>query len=401
MGTTGLMVQQAQILILDFQSDGLRDAAEALRQAGYNVLSANSRQTALEAAHKLLPAVVVVSMVPPDLQGGEISREIKSSPKLAGTKIVHIWTASTPALAECPNCDADSSLTLPVTPQILRGTVEAMVRLKQVEDQLRRSNELWRMVFAKSREATLLVDDELRIVEANPKATELFDCEIDQLRQLALLQLCPEEARTILSSRLRMASLGYAMVLQTELVRKDSTAFPAEIQARRFQIDARPHFEIIVRNLNDDLSVEFASRAMTRELDLLTEYSSRGGKSVTAALYAGGPISQLMPAYFEELASSYASIVDLALEEKTYQVDHKLPEQLCVLAARMGRLRAAPRDVVELHTTVLTRKMADSNPRKKQAYNVEGRFMLIELLGYLATYYRDRVVGSLANGSSQ
>jgi hypothetical protein len=45
--------------------------------------------------------------------------------------------------------------------------------------------------------------------------------------------------------------------------------------------------------------------------------------------------------------------------------------------------------------------MADANPRKQQAYNVEGRFVLVELLGYLANYYRDRAIGSLAHGSAQ
>jgi hypothetical protein len=139
---------------------------------------------------------------------------------------------------------------------------------------------------------------------------------------------------------------------------------------------------------------------MTREIDLLTEYSLENRKSVTASIYGGGPISQLLPAYFEDLASEYAHIVDRALEKKAYRIDHDLSEQLRQLAAQMGRLRAAPRDVVELHTTVLKGKMADTNPRKKQAYNVEGRFMLVELLGYLATYYRDRAIGSLVYGST-
>jgi CheY-like chemotaxis protein len=87
------MTQQARILLVDSQADGLRDEAEALRQAGYDVLSATAAQTNLEMVQKFLPAVVVLSM--PNLQGAEISREIKASPKLAGTKIMHLWTAST------------------------------------------------------------------------------------------------------------------------------------------------------------------------------------------------------------------------------------------------------------------------------------------------------------------
>jgi len=395
------MQGEAKVLLVDPDPDQLREAASALRSAGYTVFSADSASEGLELARTVVPEVILLDMTLPDMDGTELCHRIKQSPGLAGTKVVHIWgpITSIPGVTHVSECDADSYLTRPVTPQLLLVTVRAMLRLKAVEDQLRRSDQLWRTLFAKTREAILLVDDEFFIIEANPKAAELFEYSIDELKRKPFLQLCPERVQATLSSRLAQVSHGPAIVLQTEQTRKDGARFPADIQVRRFQRDSHSYFEMIVRNLDDDVSAEFASRAMTREIDLLTEYSE-DPKSVTAAIYGGGPISQLLPAYFEELTAQYGRMVDLALEEKAYRIDHDLSGQLRQLAARMGRLRAAPRDVIELHTAVLKGKMADTNPRKKQAYNVEGRFMLVELLGYLATYYRDRAIGSFVDGST-
>jgi len=397
------MQGEAKVLLVDPDPDQLRATASALRDAGYSVFSAGSASAGLEMARTVVPEVVLLDMTLPDMDGTELCHRIKQSPGLAGTKVVHIWApiTSIPGVAHVSECDADGYLTRPVTPQLLLVTVRAMTRLKAVEDQLRRTDQLWRTLFAKTREAILLVDDGFFIIEANPKAAELFEYSIDELKRKPFLQLCPESVQATLSSRLAQVSHGPAIILQTEQMRKDGARFPADIQVRRFQRDSHSYFEMIVRNLDDDLSAEFASRAMTREIDLLTEYSTtEDPKSVTAAIYGGGPISQLLPAYFEELTAQYGRMVDLALEEKTYRIDHDLSGQLRQLAARMGRLRAAPRDVIELHTAVLKGKMADTNPRKKQAYNVEGRFMLVELLGYLATYYRDRAIGSLGDGSA-
>src|SRR5512147_1463403 len=100
------MAQQARILMVNCQFEGLREAAESLREAGYEVLYADMEQAVCETVQKLLPAVVLLRIVPSDLQAAEISHEIRSSPKLMGVKVVHICmpTTSLLASAEIPEC---------------------------------------------------------------------------------------------------------------------------------------------------------------------------------------------------------------------------------------------------------------------------------------------------------
>jgi PAS domain S-box-containing protein len=398
------MERKARILVVDSDLDRGREIANTLRGEDFDVSCAESATAALEIAQKVIPDVVLLDMLLADLPGNEVCHRMKTNEGLAGVKVIHVGTpllTSIPGIALGSNREADGYLTRPLAPEVLTGSVRAMVRLKRVEQQLRRADQLWRTVFATTREAILLLGDDLMIVEANPKAAELLGFPIDELIQKNLLQLCTEGVRETVSSRLQECASGRLMRLQAELIRQNASPLAAEMHARHFEIESNAFFEIVIRNLDDELNAEHAAQAMTLELDFLSSYTSNETETVTAAMYAGGPISQLLPAYFEELTIQYQHIIDLALQEKTYRIHHDLSEQLRQLAARLGRLRAASRDVIELHTVVLKRKMADGNPRKQRAYNVEGRFMLVELLGRLATYYRDRAMSSFPSRSRQ
>jgi len=388
------------VLITDRDGDQLQNAAKVLQGAGFEVSCAVTAAAALETAEKVVPDVVLLDMLLPDIPGVEVCRRMKTNRQLGGVKIIHVWEqlAAVPGFGAGSICEADSFLTRPIAPEVLAGSVRAMARLKGVEEQLRRSDQLWRTVFSTTRESVLLIDGELKIVEANSKAANLFQRPVEELENQPLLELCTYGSREGLSSSLLESTSEQPVILRAELVRNGAPAFPAEIFSRRIEIDSSSYFEVIVKNLEEeDANAEPASQEMTRELDLLAAYVQEEGNPITAAMYAGGPISQLLPSYFEELTTQYDHILDLALQEKRYRIHHDLPEQLRQLAGRLGKLRAAPRDVIELHTVVLKRKMAEGNPRKKQACNVEGRFMLVELLGRLATYYRDRAIVPLVD----
>jgi PAS domain S-box-containing protein len=399
------MAQKTKILVLDHDRGEVRKAAKVLGEEGYEVFCAESARAALDTAHRVVPDLLLLEMASPELEGAEVCRQIRSVSNLAQTKVVQVCGPLRPVPrlevgSTRPPCESDSYLTRPVTPQLLRVTMQAMMRMRRMEERLSHKDELWRAVFSGVREAILIVDEQLRIIEVNSLAADLFGIRPDELRDLSLLKFCPAETRETISSRMKLASTDYAAVFEMEFLKRDSDPFPAEVEARCIRVDSHDYCELILRDLGTDWN-DSGPRALVRELDLLQEYSSDDSRSVAAALYAGGPISQLMPTYFEELASEYSAMVDLALEKRAYRIDRDLTGQLRHLAGRMGQLRAAPRDLIELHTSVLKQKMADSNPRKKQAYNAEGRFMLVELLGHLATYYRDRAIGVIGSGSGE
>lgn len=127
-----------------------------------------------------------------------------------------------------------------------------------------------------------------------------------------------------------------------------------------------------------------------REMHSFERLSSSPGNSVTARSFGLVSIREGQPKVFGALAGEYGGLMDRALEQKAYKIDHKISESLKALAEDMGFLKAGPRDVVELHRTVLQKKRTGAVPKKALAYMEEGRVMVLELMGYLTSYYRRR-----------
>ena len=116
-----------------------------------------------------------------------------------------------------------------------------------------------------------------------------------------------------------------------------------------------------------------------------------------------GSLFQKMPDLFGELEVRYQQLLDRFVEQKIYQVEYELAVEINVLIQQLGYLQATPRDLVELHTAVLKQKQSVS-PKGAKAFIIEGRYLLLELMGKLAAYYRRYYIGlsklNLANAQN-
>jgi DNA-binding NarL/FixJ family response regulator len=115
--------------------------------------------------------------------------------------------------------------------------------------------------------------------------------------------------------------------------------------------------------------------------------------SITARMFGSELLRESLPDLFAELVKHYGDLLDLCLEEKAYKVEHNISDKLRVLADKLGFLKASPRDVVEIHTTSIRKKNQEVTLAKAQAYVSEGRLLILELMGYLVSFYRKYYIG--------
>lgn len=127
------------------------------------------------------------------------------------------------------------------------------------------------------------------------------------------------------------------------------------------------------------------------DLDALVESSKN--TSITARLFGAYPLQESLPDVFDELTQTYGDLLDLALEQRIFKVEYNISEQLRILGDKLGFLKASPRDAIEIHTKILKEKSRDVPIAKAQAYVAEGRLMILELMGYLASFYRKYYIG--------
>ena len=147
------------------------------------------------------------------------------------------------------------------------------------------------------------------------------------------------------------------------------------------------------QNLWIQLEQERQKSADAREIQSLERIRGFQIPSATAQLMGEVSLSKSLPEIFKEIADSYGTLLDRAVEGRFYKVTYNIPEETRALADKLGFLKACPRDVVEIHTAVIKSKISGMTSQKASMYNVEARMVILEVMGDLASYYRTYALG--------
>jgi len=138
-----------------------------------------------------------------------------------------------------------------------------------------------------------------------------------------------------------------------------------------------------------------------REMEALETLSLLSTR-VSAEMYGRAAVRDALPEVFARLQHEYEIALDLMLEARMRKAEHDISGRLRALGEELGLIGAGPRDAIQLHNLSLKAKSAHSLPQKTQAYLEEGRLLLIELMGDLASFYRNLslgIPGDLSSGT--
>lgn len=270
---------------------------------------------------------------------------------------------------------------------------------------MKKDDSIYRTLLEAAAEGIVVVDAGGRIVMVNGKAEELFGYRQEELLGTSVDILLPESRREVHRSHRagymtdphdRPMGMGLDLVAR----RRDGSEFPAEI-ALTHAGDGEDM--LVMASVNDITQRKEWEREKTRymeerireledTLNALGQIARPPAASVTARMMGLLPLQESAPGVFAELVQEYGRIMDKALEHRIYKVEESLSPLLERLATRLGFLRATARDVVLLHSTVLQEKSHAETAARTRGYLQEGHFLLVELIGYLATYYRNRAL---------
>ncbi|HXE63334.1 MAG TPA: ATP-binding protein [Bryobacteraceae bacterium] len=130
------------ILNVDDYGPGRYARTRILQQAGFLVLEAATGREAIEIAHAQSPGLILLDVNLPDINGFEVCRIMRQTPRGAGATIVHISASNTLPHHQVTGLEggADGYLVEPVEPAVLIATVKALLRAREAEEALRRSN---------------------------------------------------------------------------------------------------------------------------------------------------------------------------------------------------------------------------------------------------------------------
>ncbi|WP_312511004.1 response regulator [Massilia sp.] len=137
-----------QILNVD-DNDGARYAkTRILQSAGFEVIEAANGTDALELIKRTPPALVLLDVKLPDINGIEVCRRIKADPETAGVLVLQTSAALTGRADKIRGLEggADNYLAAPIEADELIANVNALLRMRQTQVDLRDSEERFRQL---------------------------------------------------------------------------------------------------------------------------------------------------------------------------------------------------------------------------------------------------------------
>jgi len=118
-----------KILLVDDEQDVIEFLSYNLKKEGFLVYTANNGKDAIKIANKILPHLIILDIMMPDIDGVETCEDLRKIPKLNNTLIVFL-TARGEDYSQIAGFDAgaDDYITKPIKPKILISRVKALLK---------------------------------------------------------------------------------------------------------------------------------------------------------------------------------------------------------------------------------------------------------------------------------
>src|SRR3954469_14901604 len=171
-----------ELLIVDDEPASRYATARVLRNAGFRTREVASGAEGLKALDDSI-SVMVLDVHLPDIDGFELCRVLRSREETSRLPVLHLTAAYVTDEDKVRGLDAgaDAYLTRPVEPAVIVATVQALVRTRVAEEGMRRSESKFRAIYAQAQTGIALLDDQGRLVDANPAMLRMLSREHDDV----------------------------------------------------------------------------------------------------------------------------------------------------------------------------------------------------------------------------
>ncbi|MGP8216033.1 MAG: response regulator transcription factor [Bacteroidia bacterium] len=118
-----------KILLVDDEPDALDFLSYNFKNAGYEVFTALDGRSAIQIAKEVLPDIIILDVMMPEMDGIETCKELRGLPETKNTIIV-FFTARSEDYSQIAGLDAgaDGYIWKPITPRLLMSRVKAILR---------------------------------------------------------------------------------------------------------------------------------------------------------------------------------------------------------------------------------------------------------------------------------
>jgi len=161
--------------------------------------------------------------------------------------------------------------------QIFANRARAEMRRLRLEAELREREQRLGLLVGSAMDGIVELDADLRVTLMNAAAEKAFGCRAGEFRGADFLRLLAPDAQAKLPHLVRhledQPEGGQSLWIAGGLAarRADGAEFPAEATLSRYEMRRRPHYTLILRNVDDRLRAERQIHSLTAQREYLRE----------------------------------------------------------------------------------------------------------------------------------
>lgn len=274
------MNQPPCILVVDDDPHILYATSRILRDAGYSVIEASSGDECLRLAREHAPDVITLDVVMDEPSGVETCQRLKADPALARSLVLLFSGIKTDSESQAYGleCGADGYITRPISNRELIARVQAMLRLKAAEDELRTAKEFWENLIAALPDGFSVLNPDGVHIQVNAALCQMTGFSREELIGAGIPHPYwpPEEYATIEQAFQRILH-GDLADLELTFMRKDGTRFPAlvSLACLKDQHDNVLNYFATIKDITERKRIEQTLREYSQHLEQMVAERTR------------------------------------------------------------------------------------------------------------------------------
>ncbi|MCL6269118.1 response regulator [Sansalvadorimonas sp. 2012CJ34-2] len=175
-----------KILLVDDNPTNLQVLLQTLNGRGYKLLIAKDGENALRIAHKAKPALILLDIMMPGIDGYEVCRRLKADPEMSSITVIFLSALDdTQDKVRGLETGAVDYIAKPFQAEEVIARVETQLKIHQLEQALAARNRQLeaanQRLLETMREGIFGVDAEGRITFANPAASRMTGWDLEEL----------------------------------------------------------------------------------------------------------------------------------------------------------------------------------------------------------------------------
>ncbi|MFK9092728.1 PAS domain S-box protein [Bacillus salipaludis] len=295
--------QKVNILMVDNHPENLLALEAVLLSPHYNLVSATSGNAALKSLLKQEFAVILLDVQMPGLNGFETAKLIKAREKTKHTPIIFITAISQDMehVQRGYSVGAIDYIFKPFQPETLKQKIEKFVEIYQKHKEeiskselqrsaelnevnkkldettldLQRTEALARVISETLLDTIVTFDCQGCILSVNPAVKTMFGYRENELVGQPIsnlfLKVSGEDGNSCPDLFFSLINPSLGSVIEAVALRKDESAFPADIQIGEAAVEGQPFFVCTIRNVTERKQMEEVKKQQFNQMEKMVK----------------------------------------------------------------------------------------------------------------------------------